>query len=80
MLKGRCVGHVGPPEFRFYLPRDGNAFRFWLDRDNALPSFWDDDVRAPGGRVWGRRGGGREGAGKGLLHSSCVVFQMGFVP
>ncbi|GLC52223.1 hypothetical protein PLESTB_000596700 [Pleodorina starrii] len=43
MLKGRCVGHVGPPEFRFYLPRDGNAFRFWLDRDNALPGFWDEE-------------------------------------
>ncbi|EFJ46635.1 hypothetical protein VOLCADRAFT_92800 [Volvox carteri f. nagariensis] len=43
MLKGRCTGHVGPPEFRFYLPRDGNAFRFWLDRDNALPTFWDEE-------------------------------------
>lgn len=43
MLRGRAVGHVGPPDFRFYLPRDGDAFRFWLERDKALPDFWDAD-------------------------------------
>eukprot|EP00198_Chlamydomonas_reinhardtii_P008888 XP_001698225.1 flagellar associated protein [Chlamydomonas reinhardtii] len=46
MLKGRAVGHVGPPDFRFYLPRDGDAFRFWLERDKALPDFWDEQGAA----------------------------------
>ncbi|KAG2441658.1 hypothetical protein HXX76_003276 [Chlamydomonas incerta] len=46
MLKGRAVGHVGPPDFRFYLPRDGDAFRFWMERDKALPDFWDEQGAA----------------------------------
>ena len=57
MLKGRAVGHVGPPDFRFYLPRDGDAFRFWLERDKALPDFWDDQVRAARGLLLQRLGG-----------------------